>query len=115
MAIKTDYFTSFEAFEESNTVGEYERTTVIEYDNKICADLMTDTKSLKVAINRFFKSISNIELLYGFKEGFEEELKENGFISNYDGVTDRKNGIWAYSWEFQDNDGSFYIMLNVAK
>lgn len=111
-------FKSFEAFEESETAGNYENVTIIDYNNRVCADLMTETKSLKVAFNRFFKQLADFHVFDGWRDGMEESI-ENGYWSDsetyWNDETNKSEyrGGWFYTVE--DNDGSFYIALNVIK
>lgn len=59
--MKTFYFDNFDDFEESGVAGEYEVTAIVKKDhcNNLCADLMTECKSWKTAIRRFFKSLTD--------------------------------------------------------
>ena len=63
-------------------INEYETLTIIEYDNRYCTDLLTETKSQKVAINRFFRLLEKHEDLYSFKDTFIELLETNGYIES---------------------------------
>lgn len=95
---------------------EYEIVTIIDCKDHIEADLTTNTKSMKIALNRFEKGITDIPLLNGFMNGFKEELKETGKIEEYTGREDMKNGCYQYSWTFEKIDSDLiYIAMKVLK
>ena len=81
--MKTFYFDNFNDFEESGVAGEYEVTAIVKKDhcNNLCADLMTECKSWKTAIRRFFKSLADYPEFNGWQDGILESC-ENGYFSD---------------------------------
>lgn len=55
--MKTMYFENFEEFENADVSGKYELIIIVKNEkyNTLCADLMTECKSYKTALNRFLK------------------------------------------------------------
>ena len=88
--MKVMEFESFEKFEQCENKQDYEMVAIVHNAerNTVCADLITDCKSWKTAVKRFFKAWE----------------KEKGFV--YTG---------GYFWEVEDHDGSFYVCLNVVE
>ena len=113
--IKRNYFNSFEQFHESNTAGNWEELTFINENGWKKVDLTTNTKSWKVAVNRFFKAIGNDVDFNGWKECIVESC-ENGYFSDNDGTmadgSKNKFPSWSYGVEQIDESG-WYIFLNV--
>lgn len=88
---------------------------------KISADLFTDCKSWKIALNRFKKYFPEVAEWVDCMR----ESAENGYFKNVDGCKPAwtndikeikeflKNG--AYSWGIEETmDGTWYIFLNVS-
>lgn len=81
--MKKSTFTSFEAFEASQTAGDMEHVTVINYDNRVSADVMTEAKSIQMAVKKFFTAVKEIELFDGWKEQALELMENEVFYYNY--------------------------------
>jgi hypothetical protein len=117
--MKTMYFENFDKFEESETAVLYEVISIVKNEtfNTMCADLMTDCKSYKTALNRFFKGLEGYPQFTEWKDALIETC-ENGCFSDSEKYWDEETfkyeykGGWHYSIE--DNDGSYYICLNVS-
>jgi len=111
--MKTMYFDNFDEFEKSQTAGQYEVVSIVKNEkyNTLCADLMTDCKSYKTAIKRFFKSLKDYPMFGGWEEQLLESC-ENGIWSAKE--TDENGEYYAGGWHYtvEDNDGSFYICVN---
>lgn len=103
--MKKTIFSSFEAFEQSGITGDYEHTSIIEYQNRVSADLLTEAKSIEMAVKKFFTSVKTVELFDGWREQ-ALELMSNGVFEVFD------RGSYAFEVEEID-DGLFYIMLTV--
>lgn len=112
----THEFTSFEAFDASGTAGNYEDVTIIRENGKICADLMTECKSWKTALNRFFRAVANIPELAGWEPDVRESC-ESGYFADRESIWNEETmksevtGNW--SWEVEDHDGAWYVCLNI--
>lgn len=120
MTIKVKEYESMENF--LNAVGDQVVSDETVYkvnkpNGAVCADLITNCKYAETAIRRFFKALANDNRF----DGWEECITD--FIKN--GVWKDKETCWneetcryeydgGYFWEVEDNDGSFYICLNVV-
>ena len=103
--MKKSIFTSFEEFEASQTAGDYERVTIINYNDRISADVMTEAKSIQMAVKKFFTAVKDIELFDGWKE-CALEMMEAGYFSSFE--------PGSYSFEVKEpEDNFFYITLTV--
>ena len=111
-------FNSFEEFSESGTAGEYEALTVITENGWIKADLMTECKSWKTALRRFFKLLDpngNDPAFEGWYECMSESA-ENGFFKLNDRMMadGTRNPFPCYAYEIEALDENrWYIFLNV--
>lgn len=115
--IKRHDFNSFEQFDESGTAGNWEELTFIREDGWKKADLMTETKSWKVALNRFFKAIGNDPDFDGWKECIVECCENGAFEQNDWTMADGSRNefpSWSYGIEQIDESG-WYIFLNVRQ
>ncbi|MEZ3438659.1 MAG: hypothetical protein K1W18_07245 [Oscillospiraceae bacterium] len=118
--MKVVEFESFEKFEESKVAGQSEVVAIVHrtcYGRKqVCADLMTDCKHWRTAVNRFFKAIGNDERFDGWKEGIIESCEYGYFSDKETYWVDGKGSDYegGYHWEVEDNDGSFYVELTVV-
>ena len=108
-------FDSFEAFEESGTAGNYEELTFITEKGWKKVDLLTECKSWKTAVKRFFKAIGNDPDFEGWEECIRESAEAGSFRQNdsmmADGTRNEFPG-WAYEIE-EVNEGTWYIFLNI--
>lgn len=110
----TRFFNSFDEFEKSGTAGNYEETTVIRENGWIKADVMTECKSWKTALRRFFKSLSSVPELSDWYEYLRESaeygcFKQNDFMLN---ILER-NEFPSFAWEIEAVDENvWYIFLN---
>lgn len=118
--MKTLYFNNFEEFDNAEVAGQFEVVTIVknERHNTMCADLMTECKSYKTALNRFFKALENYPQFAEWKDGILESCECGYFTQAETYWNDETNkseyrGGWHYTIE--DNDGSFYVCLNVAQ
>ena len=115
--MKTFYFDNFDDFEESGVAGEYEVTAIVKKDhcNNLCADLMTECKSWKTAIRRFFKSLTDYPEFNGWQVGILESC-ENGYFSDKEIYFEGGKSVYCkggYFWEVENYDDCWYICLNV--
>lgn len=116
--MKVTEYKSFDEFEQDESRYEYEHVAIVNKPNgTVCADLMTECKRWKTAVNRFFSAIANDPRFEGWKECIIESI-ENGYWSDketyWNETTNKPEYRGGYFWEVEDNDGSFYICLNVA-
>lgn len=109
-----DYM-SFEEFEESCTAGEWEDLTMLHENGWKKADLVTECKSWKTALKRFFKMIGDEAGFEGWYECLRESAESGIFRDNDCVMLDgsrNEYASWAYEIEEVD-DGAWYIFLNV--
>lgn len=111
-------FTNFEEFaqhvntQRENGADGYEEITVVRENGWFKADLMTCTKSAKVAINRFFRVLPE---LASWKEFLVEAIscgcwKDNDFTM----ACGSRNDNPSFAWEVDaSNEDMVYIFLNV--
>lgn len=94
--MKTFYFDNFDDFEESGVAGEYEVTAIVKKDhcNNLCADLMTECKSWKTAIRRFFKSLTDYPEFNGWQDGILESC-ENGYFSDKETYFEGRKSVYC--------------------
>lgn len=108
-------FTSFADFEESGIAPEREAVTLIRENGWFKADLMTECKSWKTAVNRFFKALENVPEFDGWKD-FLRESAENGYFKDNDSTMadGSRNEFQSFAWEIEPIDESqWYIFLNI--
>ena len=113
--IKRRDFNSFDEFHESGTAGNYEELTFITENGWKKADLLTECKYWRTAVNRFFKAIGNDPDFDGWKECITESA-ENGCFGQNDSImgdgSRNQFSSWAYELE-EVNERTWYIFLNV--
>lgn len=110
-------FNSFEEFSEAEVSGEWEALTVVTESGWIKADLMTECKSWKTALRRFFRALdpSSAEEFSGWYECMREGAENGYFKMNDSRMADgSRNPYMSYAWEIEEmNDGEWYIFLNI--
>lgn len=110
-------FNSFEEFSEAEVAGEWEALTVVTENGWIKADLMTECKSWKTALRRFFRALdpSSAEEFSGWYECMRESAENGYFKLNDSRMADgSRNPYMSYAWEIEEmNDGEWYIFLNI--
>ena len=110
-------FNSFDEFHESGTAGNYEEVTVIHENGWVKSDLLTECKSWKTVLRRFFKMLGNDGIFEGWKETIEESI-ENGFFTMNDFTLSdgSKNPFPGYAFEVEEIDENvWYIFLNLKE
>lgn len=110
-------FNNFEEFSEAEVSGEWEALTVVAENGWINADLMTECKSWKTALRRFFKVLdpNNAEEFEGWYECMRE-CAENGYFKMNDSrmADGSHNPYMSFAWEIEEmDDGEWYIFLNI--
>lgn len=110
-------FNSFEEFSEAEVSTEWEALTVVTENGWIKADLMTECKSWKTALRRFFRALdpSSAEEFSGWYECMRESAENGYFKMNDSRMADgSRNPYMSYAWEIEEmNDGEWYIFLNI--
>lgn len=110
-------FNSFEEFSDAEVAGEWEALTVVTENGWIKADLMTECKSWKTALRRFFKALDpdSAEEFEGWYECMRESAESGYFKMNDSRMADgSRNPYMSYAWEIEEmNDGEWYIFLNI--
>ena len=112
---KRNDFTSFEEFHLSGTAGNYEEVTVICENGWIKTDLLTECKSYKTALRRFFKALADIPAIVEWLPGMLEAAENGCFKMNDNTMADgTRNPCTCYAYEIEELDnGLWYIFLNV--
>lgn len=112
MTMKVMEFASFDEFEECENKQDYEMVAVVHNKkrNTVCADMITNCKRWRTAVNRFFEALENYPEFDGWKDSIMESC-ENGFFSD----KEVHCGCCGWFWEVSEHDGSFYICVNVLK
>lgn len=110
-------FNGFEEFSDAEVAGEWEALTVVTENGWIKADLMTECKSWKTALRRFFKALDpdSAEEFEGWYECMRESAENGYFKGNDFTMADgSRNPYTSYVWEIEEmNDGEWYIFLNI--
>jgi hypothetical protein len=106
--MKIRFFDSFAEFEMSGTAGNYEEVTVVRENGGIKCDLMTECKSYKTALRRFFKALANVPEVSGWYEDMKNAADGGCFKAQ-----DIYHSDPGYFWAIEDHDGAWYIFLNV--
>ena len=110
--LKVKEYSSFEAFEQDEHRQDVDLVAIVNKPNgMVCADLITDCKRWKTAVNRFFKALAGDERFNYWRDGIIEAI-ENGYWKDKEVIDGKYTG--GYFWEVEDLDGRFYICLNVA-
>lgn len=116
MKIKVVEFENFDQYEESRVSGESEVIAIVGggKNGTVCADLMTECKSWKTAVKRFFGALEGDARFEGWKDSVAESA-ENGFFEWIEeeykggGNTERTGRFFTV----EDYDGEWYIALRV--
>lgn len=116
--IKTYRFTTTDCEEYENMLGDYEKMMIVENNGWICSDLMTECKSWKTAVNRFFRALEKDfpYIVEDWREGIIE-MGENGCFKCSDRIASdgKYNEFHSFSYEIEEIcDGLFYMFLNVS-
>lgn len=110
-------FNSFDEFYDAEIAGEWEALTVVTENGWTKADLMTECKSWKTALRRFFKTLDpdSAEEFDGWFECMRESAENGCFKMNDSRMADgSRNPHMSYAWEIEEmNDGEWYIFLNI--
>lgn len=110
-------FNSFDELSAAEVSGEWEALTVVTEGGWIKADLVTECKSWKTALRRFFKALNpdNSGLFNGWCECMMESAENGYFKGNDFTMADgSRNPCPSYAWEIEEmNDGEWYIFLNI--
>ena len=111
--LRVKEYSSFEAFEQDEHRQDTDLISIVNKPNgMVCADLITDCKRWKTAVNRFFKALAEDERFNYWWEGIIESI-ENGYWKDKEIVDGKYTG--GYFWEVEDLDGCFYICLNTPE
>lgn len=108
-------FASFEEFEKSTACGQAEAVTAIFENGWIKCDVMTECKTWKTAVNRFFKALDDIKALDGWKDCIVESC-ENGYFKDDDSrMADySRNPFTSFYWGVEAlDDNLYYVFINV--
>lgn len=119
MTIKVKEYASMDEFLDvnDNQVSEEVVSIVNKPNGTVCADLITNCKYAETAVRRFFKALANDERFDGWKEWIEAQIAGGVFKdaeTYWNEETEKSEYHGGYFWEVEDNDGSFYICLNVV-
>lgn len=104
-------FSSFEEFENSGLLCNEEEVVAITENGWFKADLMTECKRWKTAVNRFFKACP--ELIHWKKEVVESI--ESGYWKCSDSMlcNGERNPNYSFCWALEENsEGLWYIYCN---
>ena len=112
MKLKIVEFNSQEEFENSDVVGQDNVAVIIRENGVLKFDVMLTMKYLKRALDKLLVELKDYPDIAAFIEGFIEEYKDYGRISNYSGANDIKNGCWAYSYGVEQFDNAIYVFVN---
>lgn len=104
-------FESFDEFDESGVAGYREAVTVIHENGWIKADLVTECKSWKTALKRFFKAVP--ELKESWYECIVECIESGCWKANdYELADGSHNPIPGWAWEVECmDDGLWYVYV----
>ena len=110
-------FNSFDEFHAAEVSGEWEALTVVTEGGWINSDIMTECKSWKTALRRFFKALDpdNSDVFSVWHECMMGSA-ENGYfkMNDFTMADGSRNPCPSYAWEIEDmNDGEWYIFLNI--
>lgn len=117
MKIKVIEYRSMNEFEQDENSQGNERLTVVRENGWIKADLLTECKSWKTAVRRFFANHPDSRVIDDW-QGCMTEGAENGFFkdSDYMLANGTKNEFFSYCYEIEEvGDGLWYIFLNVSE
>lgn len=104
MKIKVDNYASFDEFSASGTAGNWNTITVIREDGWIKSDLMTECKSYKTALRRFFDNLKDVPEVAEWRDCITESCECGCFEGNEP---------QSYAWAVEEiNEGEWYIFLN---
>jgi len=115
MKMKRYDFTSFEQFEQNGTAGEFETLTVIDENGWLKSDIITECKSWKTALRRFFKLLGEDPRLDNWYECIKDEAENGYFKANDSTMADgSRNEFPSFAYEIEEIDkGIWYIFLNI--
>lgn len=105
---KFDSYDEYETFYENAEIDErYEVVDIVRSENGVCADLMTEAKSAKTALNRFFRTVKNHKMFADWEETIKDCI-ENGCYR------DDEYKDCGFVWEVENYDESWYIMIKIS-
>ena len=110
--MKTMYFENYDEFETCENKQDAELVAVVKRNDGLCADLLTETKSWKVALNRFFRELrkAGFYTLAEWEETVKESCKNGVFADKEINPYVREySGGWFY--EVENYDGAWYVCL----
>lgn len=114
--MKVFEFNSFDEFDAAEVAGEYEALTIVKENGWINSDLMTECKSWKTAVRRFFKALATVyPEIAEWEEGLKESAENGYFKENDFTMADgTRNPFPSYAWEIEEvQENVWYIFLNV--
>lgn len=119
--MKVREYASFDLYCESNSSEAWEEVAIVTQKSRLgtiaCADLMTECKSWKTAVRRFFKALNCDERFASWEDDIVECVK-GGWWSDkstiYNPDTGKSEFTGDYSWGVENlGDNTWYVFLNV--
>ena len=118
MKIKRYNYNSFEEFENDEAKTDREALSVIVENGWMKSDIVTECKSWKTALRRFWEALdpnNDTPALDGWREGMTEAAENGCFKLNDSRMADgSRNQYPSYAYEIEQlDDGLWHIFLNV--
>lgn len=111
--IKVKEYDSFHQYELDEHSSDYDLVAIVNFNVRVCADLQTECKNWRTAVNRFFKALDGDSRFEGWKDSITGYV-EGGIWKDHE--TDREgNSTGGWSWGVEGNDGIWYIFLSVRR
>ena len=112
--MKIMYFESYDEFDLCENKQDEELIAVVKRQNGLCADLLTETKSWKVAINRFFRELRKAGF-YQLAEWEEvvRESCESGVFADKEINPYARGYAGGWFYEVENHGDLWYVCLKV--
>lgn len=104
----------FESYDNYEATGNYNELDIVKHDKYISADLLTDCKSYKTALNRFFKGLKTTKDYDKNFNGWEDQIKECCKSGSFEETSKYEDGSIHYVYSIEQLDETlWYIYLTV--
>ncbi len=112
--LKAKEYKNYDEFEQDNEHQKDNLVTIVNYQNRVCADAIITCKRAKTAVKKFMEALKNDSRFEGWGECLAESI-ENGVFKNAEtNCNGEYTGGWFYEVQYIDDD-SVYVCVTVAK
>lgn len=98
---------------------------IVWHEDRVCMDITADGVRIVPILRKIEASLAEAGLAgsdgtfagwFGqWADDLRDPIYKKYFIWNYSGAEDLRNGCWSYSWGIEDQDGQWYVFLNLVR